>query len=394
MGCEGLVLRLVERIYDAAVDPGGWGLALEDLSKALGDPAIQLSLRIRNDPQAPFVSAANEPGPIFRIHLDAGYHEVFLRLSAEDFPWAAIDRRAVTQRFIRSSDMVDPRLDLETTRFHREFMRPQGLVPEPPLCHVIASAQARPLAGMVIFRREGGRPFGPDDFELLDLLVPHLARAYRIHCRFGEARHERRALREVLDRLPSGVVLLDKDARAVLTNRSADQILALEDGIRIDRGRPRLDDAQQDRAFQRLVAEAVQTNAQRGRSYGKTYSVLRPSGRRSYATMVGPLLAPSSGANLGEAVAILFVADPEGSQISTAEVLEGLYDLTPAEAELLRLLAEGHSLEEVAGRRGVTINTARSQLKQVFAKTETRRQGELVRLVLTGVASLGDDGER
>jgi DNA-binding CsgD family transcriptional regulator len=60
----------------------------------------------------------------------------------------------------------------------------------------------------------------------------------------------------------------------------------------------------------------------------------------------------------------------------------------------LWLLAEGHALEEVASRRAVTINTARSQLKQVFAKTDTRRQGELVRLVLTGVASLGDDRER
>jgi DNA-binding CsgD family transcriptional regulator len=391
MGCEGFVLRLVERIYDAALDPGGWGLALEELSKALGGAAVQLSLRIRSDPTAPF---AHEPGPIFRIHLDERYHEIFLRLASEEFPWASIDRRAVAQRFVRTSELIDPEIDLETTPFYLDYMKPQGLALEAPVCHVIASAQARPLAGVVIYRRDGCRPFEAADFELLDELVPHLARAYLIHCRFGEARHERRALREVLDRLPSGVILLDENSSAVLTNRSAEQILAVDDGIRLDRGRPRLSDPQQDRAFQQLLADAVRTRAERGRSYGRTLSVLRPSGRRSYATMVGPLLAPPPGTNLGEAVAILFVADPEGSQISTAEVLEGLYDLTPAEAELLRLLAEGHSLETVANRRGVTINTARSQLKQVFSKTDTRRQGELVRLVLTGVASLGDDGER
>lgn len=394
MGCEGLVLRLVERVYDAALDPEGWELALEELSQALGEAAIQLSLRIRSDSTAPFVPFTREAGPIFRIHLDERYHEVFLKLASEDFPWASIDRRAVAQSFVRTSDLVDPGADFEKTSFYRAYMKPQGLALEPPLCHVIASEQARPLAGMVIYQREGCRPLGPADFELLDLLVPHLARAYLIHCRFGEARHERRALREVMDRLPSGVILLDKDSRAVFTNRSADQILSLDDGIRLEHGRPRLAASQQDGAFQLLLAEAVQTRAQHGRSYGRTLSVVRPSGRRSFATMVGPLLAPPTGTNLGEAVAILFVADPEGSQISTTEVLEGLYDLTPAEAELLRLLAEGHSLEEVAGRRGVTINTARSHLKQVFAKTDTRRQGELVRLVLTGVASLGDDGER
>ena len=74
-------------------------------------------------------------------------------------------------------------------------------------------------------------------------------------------------------------------------------------------------------------------------------------------------------------------------------MLERLYDLTHAEAELVRLIAEGNSLEQVATARGVTMNTVRSQLKQVFSKTETSRQGELVHLVLAGVASLQRDDE-
>jgi DNA-binding CsgD family transcriptional regulator len=394
MGSEGLALRLAERAYEAALDPSAWASFLEELSEGLGGAAIQLSLRMRGVELSGSAEATSDPGPVFRIHLDDRYHSTFLRLSIGDFPWASIDRRAVVKGFVRVMEMLDADTHLEQSEFYREYMEPQGLALESPLCHVMASAEARPLAGVVVYRREGCRAFGPADFELLDLLVSHLGRAYRIHCRLGDARHEQHALREVMDRLPSGVILLDKDSRVVLTNRSAEQILAVADGIQLDRGRPRLADAQQDRAFQQLLEEAVRTRALRGRSYGKTMSVVRPSGRRSYASMVGPLLAPPPGTNLREAAAILFVADPEGSQISTTEVLEGLYDLTPAEAELLRLLAEGNSLEEVAGQRGVTINTARSQLKQVFAKTDTRRQGELVRLVLTGVASLGDDGGR
>ena len=394
MGCESVALRLAERCYEAAMDPSGWELFLEELSAALGGAAIQISLRIHGVevPRPP--QPASDPGPLFRIHLDDRYHGVFLRLSVGDFPWASIDRRGIVKGFVRATEMLEQDPEFEQSEFYREYMKPQGLAVESPLCHVMASAEARPLAGVVIYRREGCRAFGPADFELLDLLVPHLGLAYRMHCRLGDARHEQHALREVMDRLPSGVILLGKDSRVVLTNRSADQILALADGIQLDRGRPRLADPLQDRAFQELLEEAVRTRALRGKSYGKTMSVVRPSGRRSFASMVGPLLAPPPGTNLREAVAILFIADPEGSQISTTEVLEGLYDLTPAEAELLRLLAEGNSLEEVADRRGVTMNTARSQLKQVFAKTDTRRQGELVRLVLTGVASLGDDGGR
>ena len=73
--------------------------------------------------------------------------------------------------------------------------------------------------------------------------------------------------------------------------------------------------------------------------------------------------------------------------------LQSLYGLTGAEAELVGLLSRGASLEEAADRRGVTLNTARSQLKQAFAKTGTRRQGELVQFVLTGLTSMYEERE-
>jgi DNA-binding CsgD family transcriptional regulator len=49
------------------------------------------------------------------------------------------------------------------------------------------------------------------------------------------------------------------------------------------------------------------------------------------------------------------------------------------------LLCQGLSPDEAAERRGMTTNTAWSQLKQVFVKTSTSRQSELVRLVLAGL---------
>jgi DNA-binding CsgD family transcriptional regulator len=48
----------------------------------------------------------------------------------------------------------------------------------------------------------------------------------------------------------------------------------------------------------------------------------------------------------------------------------------------------GKRLEEVAAERGVQLTTVRSQLQSLFAKTETNRQVELVRL-LARLAALG-----
>ena len=59
-----------------------------------------------------------------------------------------------------------------------------------------------------------------------------------------------------------------------------------------------------------------------------------------------------------------------------------LYALTPVETRLACLLARGVSLAEAAEAMHVREQTARSYLKQIFLKTETKRQAELVWLML------------
>jgi len=63
--------------------------------------------------------------------------------------------------------------------------------------------------------------------------------------------------------------------------------------------------------------------------------------------------------------------------------LRGEFGLTKAEARLALRLAEGSSLASAAQAFNVKLTTVRSQLQQVFAKTGTSRQTELVALLLT-----------
>jgi DNA-binding CsgD family transcriptional regulator len=72
--------------------------------------------------------------------------------------------------------------------------------------------------------------------------------------------------------------------------------------------------------------------------------------------------------------------------------LRELFGLTAAEARLASRLAAGDCLETVADELGVAYETARNQLKAIFAKTETHRQAELVALLarlLAGIAAPG-----
>lgn len=67
-----------------------------------------------------------------------------------------------------------------------------------------------------------------------------------------------------------------------------------------------------------------------------------------------------------------------------------MFGLTPTEARLAVLLAEGASLQNVAEQLEITEQTARTYCKRIFGKTGTSRQADLVRLVITSVASLVD----
>jgi DNA-binding CsgD family transcriptional regulator len=62
--------------------------------------------------------------------------------------------------------------------------------------------------------------------------------------------------------------------------------------------------------------------------------------------------------------------------------LRAEFGLTKAEARLALYLAEGSSLASAAQTFGVKLTTIRSQLQQVFAKTGTSRQTELVAMLL------------
>jgi DNA-binding CsgD family transcriptional regulator len=55
--------------------------------------------------------------------------------------------------------------------------------------------------------------------------------------------------------------------------------------------------------------------------------------------------------------------------------------LTPAEARIAIGIARGNALSVIAKAHGISVSTARTQLKSVFAKTGTHRQAQLAALI-------------
>jgi DNA-binding CsgD family transcriptional regulator len=78
----------------------------------------------------------------------------------------------------------------------------------------------------------------------------------------------------------------------------------------------------------------------------------------------------------------VLISDPEESNGPRVPYLQALFGMTHAEAKLAVRLAAGESLQMAAEELGITYGTARARLIQLFQKTDTRSQGQLIHLLL------------
>ena len=66
-----------------------------------------------------------------------------------------------------------------------------------------------------------------------------------------------------------------------------------------------------------------------------------------------------------------------------SSILRQMLEFSGAEAEVAYMIADGRNTTEIADARGVSINTVRTQIKEVFRKAGVRRQADLARLLFS-----------
>jgi len=367
--------RYIDQIYQAAAAPDRWPAFLEALRGTLGAASITLVFyRDLGD------------GVVY----SAGLHEPFLEAYRSGFyrsnPWQAFLPR-LGEGEVHLCESVVPESELRRSEFYNQWMRPQGIA-HPFLAILSHAGPAATVSYLSGFREEASGPFQPEGLELVQRLVPHLQQALVIHRRIQSAEIWAEAAEGALDRISGGVILLDERGAPIFTNRTADQILAAKDGLLLDPDGPAASASKQTEELRRVLAGAASTGAGKGEHAGALLRLARPSGRPALEVVVTPIRRGSSPLFDQRATAAIFVADPDAQAERSPERLRQLYGLTPTEAEVASRLARGMDAAEIGDDLDITIHTVRGHLKQLFTKTDTHRQADLVRVLLTGLADL------
>jgi DNA-binding response OmpR family regulator/DNA-binding CsgD family transcriptional regulator len=195
---------------------------------------------------------------------------------------------------------------------------------------------------------------------------------------------------EALHHVAVGIFLLDDQRKVVFRNRRADELLAEADGISLSRdGVLRGEKPQQTQAMRNIIDVAITSATTGTRQANEAVALSRSSGRRSLFAVACPL--GRGPARPGEPVVGLFVTDPERRLSAAAEAVAQLYGLSPAETRLALALARGMRLDEIADEFGISRNTVSYTMKNLFRKTETDRQADLISLFIASPVALEND---
>ncbi len=175
-----------------------------------------------------------------------------------------------------------------------------------------------------------------------------------------------------LDLLPIAFLVLDQSGRILIANRAARRVVQHD---------PSLQTRHLNKIFRGLLArsgDAVQAPV--------AFTVPRLSGK-PLSILVVPIDAAGPRDALRPA-SVVFLGDPELDAEPDPALLTALFGFTPAESKVACLVMQGKTVEEVAGKLHISPHTTRNHLKRLFSKTNTKRQSDLVHLLLSSPACL------
>jgi DNA-binding CsgD family transcriptional regulator len=212
--------------------------------------------------------------------------------------------------------------------------------------------------------------------EIFASLAPHIRIAVRTQLALEG--HGVAVLTGAMETLAIPVFVCDRTGRVGSLTQAAETLVTTGRGLQLKAGSLQSSLPEETRALHDAIEAAVMWRVRPGPGVVRTVVVRgRDHNTAPIVLDVSPL--PSQPYQLTFAPRVLVVArGPRGEKARRAAVLQAAFALTSAEIQVTEYLVEGQSAEFIAAKRGVSVETVRTQIKAIMAKLGVNRQVELV----------------
>lgn len=350
-------LDAIAACYDAAIEPGLWPSALQRLGESFGAQSCTFGTW----------DAARDP---VRMPRSEG-HEAFAQLWMANHghaPDPHIERGRRLARgaraFVLEHD-VSTAWERENLPYYREIADPGDRTWWAAINFAVGARRYC----LPIYRSAGREPFTPEEASYAARAAPELARLVRLSERMADASVG--VGLNMLERFRSAAIVVDAKGDVARSNRAAAALL--DAGLHLHRGQLRMAgqrDGVDIGAYLMAGSEAADRRVQ----------VLGREGQSALLVEVMPV-AELGCAYFAPGVVVVTLTELAAARLTDPGAVMEAFGLTRAEALLAAEIAKGTGVGAAAAGLGVGIETARSQLRAIFAKTRTSRQAELVGLL-------------
>jgi DNA-binding CsgD family transcriptional regulator len=367
---------LIGQAYDCILEPEGWGELLESCARLVGGESGVVYVK----PRASAVGSLLTSRDFDRSYNLASYLSYYEKRS----PLIKYYRHHSEGRVTALGDYAFS-AGYRETEFFQDWVRPQKFA-DMLGSHLVRAPQLS--AWMSIRRSEQRGLYSASEINTAGRLVSHLGRVIKLRFRLELECSIADGLRETLERVDFGVLIVNARSKILMGNRAADVILKSGDGLKSHDGRLTCERQQDSSALEEAILAVAEPSRNR-QPVPVDFSIRRSVVHRPLTTHILPIptnsawkgFAPPSG------VAAVFVIDPL-VRFANVGTFADAYDLTTAERRVLREIVRGGGLVDAAGKLGISVPTARTHLQHIFEKTTVNSQVELVCLVMNSSLQL------
>jgi DNA-binding CsgD family transcriptional regulator/PAS domain-containing protein len=361
------IVVLRDRIYETVYDDALWVTLLDDVKRLLN--AAHGAFGYFDTGTGAQHSLAAECAPEFADGVFAP--ELLNPLAPRLISAPAGD--------VFTDQSVLPRAEFERGTFFNEWFLPQG---QRSSLAAIVFRQGNIAAHLTLLRGGAQALFDTDAVAQLQQLMPALQQASRLRTRVGALRLVDRF--EASEAMQVGLLVVDPQGQLLALNAAAERQLE-HPHCGLDARNRRLQSRlkPENDQLRGLIAAACRGVDGAMSAAGHMLVSDPETGLPAAALSVVPMRDASTFGLPVVRAAAIFIQDFGARLAPDFEAqMRALFGLTAKEAALAAALASGRTLSEAAEQRFISMPTARTHLAQIFRKTHTSQQSQLVALLL------------
>jgi DNA-binding CsgD family transcriptional regulator/PAS domain-containing protein len=371
-------IDLIARIYDTALDPNGWPdlmLRLAHKCGAVGSFIFELRL----DEQRPQITS--------RLY-SSNYQPDLVRWYLKTFNAEEISDQGRFAELSQKGNAVDlisdialrPKLSDLLAQPNSTFLTTVGLK------HRAGALLNKDLVNVDRFALQFGLDHGPitgEETKKASIFLPHIAKVVGLSRPLEEQLIAKGIFEEVLRNIGQGVAILSPRGTVLYSNSEFDRCLAEH---KVFRKTPSgvlqlVDTLDQAKHYHDLVTGdgAHGTFGARARREAVVVNLERAG--TALFIEICPVEASVRTGTLGAGCRLVTVIDTSRNVNFDSERLKSFYHLSASEADILELVAKGHTNVEISEIRNRSQDTIKTQLKALMRKTNSHSRTDLVHMI-------------